>query len=156
MSNTPNDPMDDAHLINYAVNAARELKPSGSVPIKKLEWYIQHALKQVERICRRLEEWSAGRTTLPPAVEWLLDNRYLAQREGREAARSFRKGRPLRETEADGCLLWRCAQGLLWAVPDLDSGRTARYLAASVLYTTSERSSRTIGRLVGISTTSRR
>lgn len=130
MSNTPNVPMDDAHLVNYAVNAARELKPSGSVPVKTLERTIRAALEQTERACRRLTDWSAGRTNLPPAVEWLLDNRYLAQREGREAARAFRKGRALRGTEAGGCLLWRCAQGLLWAAPDLDSGRVAQYLAA--------------------------
>ena len=130
MSNTPNVPMDDAHLANYAVNAAREWKPSGTVPVKNLGRTIQASLEQTERTCRRLTEWSAGRTTLPPAVEWLLDNRYLALREGREAVRSFRKGRPLRGTENGACLLWRCAQGLLWAAPNLESGQVARYLSA--------------------------
>ena len=130
MSNTPNVPMDDAHLRNHAMNAARELKPWGAVSVRKLERTIRASLRQTEACCRRLIQWSAGRTTLPPAVEWLLDNRYLAVREGREAMLSFRRGRPLRGAKGGGSLLWRCAQGLLWAAPDLDSGRVARYLDA--------------------------
>ena len=74
MSNTPNVPMDDAHLRNHAMNAARELKPLGAVSVRKLERTIRSSLRQTEACCRRLIQWSAGRTTLPPAVEWLLDS----------------------------------------------------------------------------------
>lgn len=31
------------------------------------------------------DPWGEGRSSLPPAVEWLLDNHYLALREGAQA-----------------------------------------------------------------------
>ncbi len=130
MSNTPNVPMDDAHLTNYALNAARELKPKGMVPIHGLSRQLRSGLNEIEGVCRRLSVWSEGEATLPPAVEWLLDNRYLALREGQEAMRTFRHGRPLRGTKQGNALLMGCAQGALWAVPDLESGRLVRYLEA--------------------------
>ncbi len=40
---------------------------------------------------RRVSAWSAGNGAVPPAAEWLLDNWYLAQREGSESVRAFRR-----------------------------------------------------------------
>lgn len=130
MSNTPNVPMDDAHLTNYALNAAKELKPTKTVPIHGLSRQIRTDLNKIEAVCRRLSVWNEGETTLPPAVEWLLDNRYLAFQEGQEAMRTFRSGRPLRGVRYGNSLLMGCAESALWAVPDLEIGRLARYLEA--------------------------
>ena len=41
MSNTPHVPMDDAHLKQYAANAAKELKLSGTVPCRRLSGLLR-------------------------------------------------------------------------------------------------------------------
>ena len=80
--NTPNVPMDDAHLKRYAANAAKELKRSGTISCRALSRKVKADLKTVCRAREALNLWSAGRSALPSAVEWLLDNHYLAVREG--------------------------------------------------------------------------
>jgi len=122
--------MDDAHLMKYAANEARELRPEGTVPVRRLGREIRRGLSTVESACRALSQWSEGETALPPAVEWLLDNRYLAVRAGQEALLAFGRGKALRGTEGGEALLMECARKGLWAVPDLDSGRLSRYLEA--------------------------
>lgn len=126
--NTPNVPMDDAHLKRYAANAAKELKRSGTISCRALSRKVKADLKTVCRAREALNLWSAGRSALPGAVEWLLDNHYLAVREGEQARETLKKGKPLRGTAGGMSLLRRCAQGALWAVPDLDQDRLALYL----------------------------
>ncbi|MCI8422014.1 MAG: hypothetical protein HFF50_00560 [Lawsonibacter sp.] len=128
MANTPHIPMDDAHLTKYAANAARALKLEGQEPARRTARAIRQSLTRVEETHSRLTCWSEGRSALPPAVEWILDNHYMALREGEEARRSFCRGRPLRTVEGGQTLLLDCARGALWAVPDLDSKRLACYL----------------------------
>lgn len=130
MSTTPNVPMDDSHLTNYAANAARELEPDGVVPVRRIARKLKADLKTILRAHQALSQWSAVQTALPPAAEWLLDNHYLAIREGGEALRVFQKGRPLRAVRGGSSLLTSCAQGLLWAAPALEPDRAACYLEA--------------------------
>ena len=47
--NTPHIPMDDAHLKQYAANAARELKLEGTVSCRTLTRGLKADLKQVRR-----------------------------------------------------------------------------------------------------------
>ena len=126
--NTPHIPMDDAHLKQYAANAARELKLEGTVSCRTLTRGLKADLKQVRRAQEALNLWSAGQTTVPGAVEWLLDNHYLAVREGEQAREAFKGGKPLRGSREGGALLQRCARSALWAAPDLDQERLALYL----------------------------
>ena len=126
--NTPHIPMDDAHLKQYAANAARELKLEGTVSCRTLSRGLKADLKQVRRAQEALNLWSAGQTTVPGAVEWLLDNHYLAVREGEQAREAFKGGKPLRGSREGGALLQRCARSALWAAPDLDQERLALYL----------------------------
>ena len=126
--NTPRVPMDDAHLKQYAANAARELKQAGPVSCRALSRGLRANLKTVCRAREALNLWSAGRTALPGAVEWLLDNHYLAVREGEQAREAFKGGKALRGSRGGGALLWHCAGHALWAVPDLDQERLALYL----------------------------
>ena len=59
MSNTPHVPMDDAHLKNYAANAARGSKAEGTVSGRVLS----RALKRdLDRIRRAREALKAGVT----------------------------------------------------------------------------------------------
>jgi cellobiose phosphorylase len=120
--------MDDAHLKQYAANAARELKLEGAVSCRALSRALRAGLRQVRRAQEELNAWSMDQSVLPGAVEWLLDNHYMAVREGERAREAFRGGRPLRGTAEGGALLQRCAKGALWAVPELDQDRLALYL----------------------------
>lgn len=130
MSHTPNVPMDDAHLTKYAVNAARELKPRGKVPVRRLVRRLKRDLSILNRVQEELSEWSQRKAVLPPSVEWLLDNHYLAVREGEEALRALKKAGPLRGDGQGGALLQRCVRGGVWAVPHLERERLTWYLKA--------------------------
>ena len=130
MNNTPHVPMDDSHLVNYAANAGRSLEPRGQVPVRSLAKGLRRDLRAIERACQKLSGWSGEEGPLPPGGEWLLDNHYLAVREGQQALQVFRReGRKtLRGTGREESLLEGCVRGALWAVPNLDSGRLERYL----------------------------
>jgi len=152
MSNTPHVPMDDAHLKQYAANAARELKLEGAVSCRALSRELKAGLKRVRRTQEALNLWSAGQTTVPGAVEWLLDNHYLAARAGEEARRTLKSGRPLRGDGAGEPLLWACARSALWAVPGLDTARLALFLQGfqSVLPLTERELSLLVSALAGV------
>ncbi len=126
--NTPHVPMDDMHLKRYAANAAKELKRSGVVSCRALSRGLKADLRTVCRAREALNLWSAGQTALPGAAEWLLDNHYLAVREGERAREALRGGKPLRGTAGGEALLQCCARSALWAVPDLHQGRLALFL----------------------------
>ncbi len=128
MNNTPHVPMDDVHLKQYAANAAKEAKPGGTVFCRALSGELRACLKTVCRAREALNAWSTGQSALPGAVEWLLDNHYMAVREGERARAALKRGKPLRGAAEGGALLQCCARGALWAVPDLHQGRLALYL----------------------------
>ena len=125
---TPHIPMDNTHLMQYAANAAREASPAGTVACRVLRQELAARLKRVRRAVEALNGWSGERTALPGAAEWLLDNHYLAVREGERALEALKGGRPLRGTERGRTLLSRCAQGALWASPGLEQEKLALYL----------------------------
>ncbi len=128
MNMSPHVPMDDAHLKNYAANAARELKPRGTVSCRALSRAVGRSLKQICRTREALNLWSASQTSLPGGVEWLLDNHYLAVREGERTRAALKGGGPLRAVEQGSALLESCVRGMLWAVPGLDQEKLALYL----------------------------
>ena len=77
-------PLDDEHLAKYGKNAARCLKPEGSISLKQAARQIREDLRTLAQTVRSLSDAPpAGQS---PAVEWLLDNHYLAQRVGVDAA----------------------------------------------------------------------
>ena len=101
MSNTPHVPMDDAHLKQYAANAAREARLEGAVSCRALSRRVRAGLRTVRRTQEALNLWSGGQTALPGAAEWLLDNHYLAVREGERAREALKGGKPLRGTAGE-------------------------------------------------------
>ncbi len=150
--NTPHVPMDEARLLKYAANAARSLKPSGAVPCRALASRLRENLEAVQGAAARLTDWAAGQKAVPGAVEWLLDNHYLAARAGEEARRTLKSGRPLRGDGAGEPLLWACARSALWAVPGLDTARLALFLQGfqSVLPLTERELSLLVSALAGV------
>lgn len=87
----------------FGANTARRLKLTGECAPARAAGEVYSALARVRRAHDRLETRCRGRSELPEAAEWLLDNWYLAQREGKYAAADIRAAGPLRRTE-DGPL----------------------------------------------------
>lgn len=125
---SPNVPMDDIHLARYAANLAMAVKLTGTVRPRRLAAAVKRDLETIEGARQKLGQWSAGQKAVPPAVEWLLDNGYLAFREGKGCVEAFRHGRPLRACEDGACLLSRVAKSALWAAPELDGRRLELFL----------------------------
>lgn len=130
MQNMPNVPMDDAHLQRYAVNAAGALRLSGQARPSRLSRSAERDLRRIETARRKLTEWAASQQKIPARCEWLMDNAYLAFREGKEAVRAFRRGRALRACRDGRTVLEHAAHSALWAVPDLEKGRLEQFLHA--------------------------
>ena len=130
MSNTTSTPMDGGRLTEYARQLARALAPQGKTAVRRMAGALGRDMAQIRTAHRRLTQWGEGRSSLPPAVEWLLDNHYLALREGAQARRALRRGRAVRGTRGGGVLIAGCARGLLRAVPGLEREEIQRYLAA--------------------------
>jgi cyclic beta-1,2-glucan synthetase len=59
---------------------------------------LRRALEELEDTYRSLSRHAQGWRNTPPAAEWLLDNWYLAQREGQEAVRCLKRAKRLRRT----------------------------------------------------------
>ncbi len=125
---SPNVPMDDAHLARYAQNVARELKQAGAVRPGRLARCVRRDTRDIEAARRRLSARLPEGEAVPPAAEWLLDNGYLALREGKNCAQVFRRGRPLRACAGGRCVLSQAARSALWAEPGLDQGRLELFL----------------------------
>lgn len=75
--------------------AAKELSPVGSCSGRAAAHRLRRSLAQVERARARLAAAPAQGET--PAGEWLLDNAWLAQREGGQAQSDLRRGKRLRQ-----------------------------------------------------------
>lgn len=91
---------------------------------------MRRALAEVERARQELARWAEESGRTPGAVEWLLDNAYLAAREGRMAERAFRRGGPCGAAGTGQSVLQCAARTALWAVPDLDRRRLTVFLSA--------------------------
>ena len=95
--------VDEAHLESFAENYARGLLPDGKVSGRRASAELRQALRMLRETHDALARQWAEVPAMPGAVRWLLDNAYLAYREGQSAARAFRTGPRLR----------RCSQGSL-------------------------------------------
>ncbi|MGI5972246.1 MAG: GH36-type glycosyl hydrolase domain-containing protein [Oscillospiraceae bacterium] len=105
---------------------ARGLRPTGHKTGRGAEREIVRSLDEVERVRERISR--QNRERLPRAAEWLLDNAYLARREGLESAADLRRGRGLRA--AGGLLYIQClARAFARETPEAEPEELARFLA---------------------------
>ena len=90
----------EQELERFGAEMAEKLVPAGR-PItgRRAAGEIRAALEAVTRL-----RGEVSRRTEPPhaAAEWLLDNWYVAQREGMEGANALKRARRLREVRIDG------------------------------------------------------
>ena len=77
--------VEDGLLPQYAENEARGLTVQGTVSAVRTARWTTAALRNIQRTALRLSDWGSAHTGAPPEFEWLLDNRYLLEREARES-----------------------------------------------------------------------
>ncbi len=118
-------PLDDEHLAKYGKNAARCLKPDGSITLKQAARQVREDLRTLAQTVHKLSDRPGEGQ--PAAAEWLLDNHYLARRVGVDAAAALRRGKCVRRS-VDESVVQVCARGAVWAAPELDQDRLALYL----------------------------
>lgn len=145
-------PMDDAHLVQYAVNTAKEVRPEGVRSARTLAGEVKENLARCARLREQFSAQGGGEEELPGGARWLLDNYYLAAREGEQARRCFRQGGKLRGAQRGNTVLQVCARGALWAVPGLEAERMQRYLEGfqSVCPLTEQELSLLVSALTGV------
>lgn len=81
--------IDLSHLEAFGENTARTLRPTGTAGGRAAAVRLRKALWEIGRIHDSLAlKWS-NIPAMPGAVRWLLDNHYLAQREGKTARADF-------------------------------------------------------------------
>ena len=73
--------IEDERLYDYAVSCASTLRPDGHGDGRAEAHALRRAFQETERVHRLLRARFAGAARIPAACEWLLDNRYLLQRE---------------------------------------------------------------------------
>ncbi len=100
--------IEDERLAAFGASTARLLRPSGRSDGRPALREVRASLRRIESAYTAVKR--RGRAEVPsPACEWLLDNRYLARREGLEALAAFRTARALRRSGEELMLLSLCA-----------------------------------------------
>lgn len=95
----------------YGESTGRSLPVSGTVRGRQVEQQVRAALKTLRR--RRDSFHSRyGSSAMPEAARWLLDNFYLAQREGLDCCAAFHHSGRLPAAEGEALILALC-RGLL-------------------------------------------
>ena len=106
--------VDDASLEHFAENFARGLHPEGKSKAKSAANDMRSTLRALKESHELLTKTWTGIPAVPEWVHWMLDNAYLAEREGRQAAVDLETGEELRFC-CGGFVLLRLCETLLHA-----------------------------------------
>ncbi|MCL2085054.1 MAG: hypothetical protein FWH06_07345, partial [Oscillospiraceae bacterium] len=82
--------LDDAALERYGANEAKLLDVKGYARARAIRRRVAVSLNVIESVSGKTAAWSAANQSIPQAFEWLLDNRYLLEREGKQVLLSLR------------------------------------------------------------------
>ena len=88
--------VDDAHLASYAENFARSLRLEGVASGRAAAAALRRRLRSLDGLTDALALKWADIPSMPGAVRWLLDNRYLIRREGMAAVQELAAAAHLR------------------------------------------------------------
>ncbi|MBQ9686825.1 MAG: hypothetical protein IJV41_09845 [Oscillospiraceae bacterium] len=83
--------IEDAQLYDYAVSCARTLRPDGRGDSRGESLSLRRARQETERCHSLIQRRYGDASSLPAACEWLLDNRYMLQREYPAVLRALRE-----------------------------------------------------------------
>lgn len=104
--------IENDRLFELAASAARLYKQTGTVRSKRLSAEINYAVGRINSNYASAEEKYGTASKLPSEYEWLLDNRYLAVREAKNAIRSISEEKELRVCD-DGIIILKAAETLV-------------------------------------------
>ena len=100
--------IDEEKLESFGASTARLLKPEGCARGTEAARELRQNLRCIERSTDAIRRRFEGQSAVPPACEWLLDNRYLARREALCALDELRRARRLRLCSEGVLLLALC------------------------------------------------
>ena len=106
--------IDDGKLAEYAASTAMLDKFAGYISGATEAKRLRRAMRGVDGAHDALSRRFSDSGSLPPACEWLLDNRYIARREGICAASAAAGERKLRRGR-DGSLIAEACRALVSA-----------------------------------------
>ncbi|MCL2368077.1 MAG: hypothetical protein FWC72_03700, partial [Oscillospiraceae bacterium] len=101
-------------LIEHGKRTAEGQKIAGRLPGKRLAGELLSCLQTLKGHHRRASAMATEKGSLPGEAEWLLDNWYIAEREGKEAANQLKRAPRLRRGE-DGAFLTALTRALVRA-----------------------------------------
>ena len=81
--------VDEAHLASYAEHFARSLRLEGVASGRAAAAALRARLRSLDALTDAVALKWADIPSMPGAVRWLLDNRYLIRREGMAAMQDF-------------------------------------------------------------------
>ena len=104
----------DERLAAFGAATARLLQPAGESDGRAAALALRQSLSRIDRSYEAVRRRFARQSAVPAACEWLLDNRYLARREGLAAWGELRAARHLRGG-GEGPLILSLARALVEA-----------------------------------------
>ncbi|MBQ6539573.1 MAG: hypothetical protein IJL71_00920 [Oscillospiraceae bacterium] len=93
--------------------AAECISAVGTVKASRIAEGLLSDLRRIKRASSEIEERYGGGSDVPKAAEWLLDNRYIAEREGLDASYALKGGQRLPKDEKHGCSALETAVSVL-------------------------------------------
>ena len=115
-------------LYDRGAEVAGEIRPAGTIPAKKIAGRIFAELREIKDAHAQMAVF-ARTNKIPQDMEWLLDNWYIAEREGKVAAGSMRYAGKVRATKSGQAVITTLARELvLCGVGELDVERIGLFL----------------------------
>ena len=102
-----------ANLQAFGREIAESLKPTGRIHGRSEARRILANLRRVKAVYKKLTAEAAEQGSVPEEVEWLLDNWYIAEREGKEAALRLKDVPKLRGVPNGQSVLSALSRGLV-------------------------------------------
>lgn len=100
--------IEDDRLYDYAASTARQLKPRGEGSASACVRALRRAMADIKAVSAAVKLRYGDMATPPAACEWLLDNRYMVQRESLCAIETLERTKPLRRCGEGTMLLQLC------------------------------------------------
>lgn len=120
--------IDNDKLFDSGSAAARLYKAKGHAPTRSVAAEIGAALKSIRQAHELISRRFSGKAAMPAACEWLLDNCYLALREGKNAQIGFLNAPRLRYAGGRPVIIELCATLVHAGQGYIDSERCALFL----------------------------
>ena len=118
----------DEHLPTYAADCAHRLKLSGRIRGKTAAQQLRQNLRELEQLHAAAARQRQSLAATPGALRWLLDNHYLAAREGADALDALLRCKELRVSGHEALLLYLSRHLLQSSAWQLQEERMALFL----------------------------